>query len=91
MTGEGKFQVAALYLGTEALADVTAVRAPGVTGDVNGDGRLSISDIILALRAVVGLVTFGPEVVAVADVNSNGRLDIGDVVSLLRRVVGLPA
>jgi len=89
VTGEGKFQVVALYQGMEAAADVAAVKAAVLAGDVNGDGKLSISDAILALRAVVNLVTLDPQAISAADLNRNGRLDIGDVVSMLRRIVGL--
>jgi hypothetical protein len=75
-----------------------------VAGDVaprgSGDGRLDIGDVVLALRASVGLEPVGGEI-SLADVaparresgstlaDGNGAVDVSDVVLLLRAAVGL--
>lgn len=75
-----------------------------VPGDIaprgQGDGRLDIADVVLALRSSVGLESSLADVI-LADVapvrreggqafgDGNGLVDIGDVVLLLRSAVGL--
>jgi len=56
--------------------------------DVDGGG-VSLTDVILILRAVVGLEQLTPEQEAAADFDGNG-VGISDVVAALRVVVGLP-
>ena len=58
----------------------------GMPGDINGDGTVDISDVILCLRQAVGLDTPNP---SVADMNGDGTVDISDVILILRKAVGL--
>ena len=70
-----------------------------VRGDVDGDGAVTISDAVLALRASVGLTTLSPEAAEVADVAprpglqgravGDGAVTVSDVVRILQVVVGL--
>jgi hypothetical protein len=67
------------------------VAGPGVSqkpGDVNGDGKLNVQDVTLALRAALGLVSLPPQWLKAADLDGNGSLTIKDVVLVMRRVVG---
>jgi hypothetical protein len=58
-------------------------------GDVNGDGKFTIADVILTLRWV--LQGFYPQPQALdADANRNGYPDIGDVLILLNRLLSSP-
>ena len=69
------------------------------TGDINGDGEIDISDVILCLRMVVGLevgIEGEPEpvyppypdwLIRRADINRDGVTDIRDVILILRRAV----
>lgn len=97
-----------LALKTHQIACVaceTREAAPArVAGDVaprgRGDGRLDIGDVVLALRACVGLDEMGSDA-SLADVapgrpaegamlaEGDGTVDVGDVVLLLRAAVGL--
>jgi hypothetical protein len=76
--------------------------SPIVPGDVNGDGQLTLSDAVLALRMAVGLITPTSQQIEAGDVApkpgtgpkagapyGDGRITIADVVRLLRKVVGL--
>lgn len=56
-------------------------------GDTNQDGKLTIADVILALRAAVGALTTTPEILSAVDLNKNGKVDISEVIRLLQAVV----
>ena len=59
-------------------------------GDVDSDGRITVSDAILVLRDIVGLQPL-PSVDSRqrADVNLDGQIDVGDAITILRHIVGL--
>lgn len=63
--------------------------APGVRGDVDGNGQFTIVDVVTSLQAVAGLKTLTPAQQTAADVNKNGKADITDVVLMLRKLAGL--
>jgi hypothetical protein len=56
-------------------------------GDVNGDGRVDIEDVLLVLDHIfeVRLIT-GSNAIAAADVNNDGRIDIEDVLLILDHI-----
>lgn len=56
-----------------------------VRGDVNGDGRVTVADAVLALRMAVGLAASVPP----ADADGDGVVRVGDAVIILRLAVGL--
>jgi hypothetical protein len=58
----------------------------GEKGDINGDGSIDISDVILCLRMAIGL---DPVNVNLADMNGDGEVDISDVILILRKAIGL--
>jgi len=55
-------------------------------GDINGDGEIDISDVILCLRMAIGL---DPVNLNLADMNDDGTVDISDVILVLRKAIGL--
>lgn len=55
-------------------------------GDVNGDGRLTITDALLIAQAALGLRAVDPEV---ADVNCDGRITIADALLVAQAALGL--
>lgn len=59
-----------------------------VTGDINADGLVTVSDARLALRAVVGKITLTEEQRTAADVNRDGKVTTADVRKTLRAAVG---
>lgn len=66
-----------------------AMRGAGAAGDVDGDGRVTIRDAALALRAVVGLAILSDGATMEADVDGDGRVTVADVALILRWAVGL--
>ena len=62
--------------------------ASSVRGDVNGDGKLNIMDILLAQRSILGLGKLAEEI-ARADLNGNGKVDILDVLLMQKKILGL--
>lgn len=69
-------------------------------GDINGDGNIDISDVILCLRMAIGLpVTIGGQVYEApsytdllkncADINLSIDVTISDVILILRKAIGL--
>lgn len=65
---------------------LTASTALAVCGDANGDGRVSVSDGVQALRAAAGL----PSICAQdCDIDGNGEISVTDGVNILRKAAGL--
>lgn len=59
-----------------------------VKGDINGDGKLSTADAILAVQMALGLRQPSDAQLRAGDVNANGALDLGDATRILRAAVG---
>ncbi len=58
-------------------------------GDVNGDGKVSILDVISVNRAVLGKDTFTKMQVKAVDFNQNGRPDSEESLTMVKFIVGL--
>ena len=67
-------------------ATVETVANFGKPGDVNGDGKISIADIVLTVNALMGNVQQNFIFVA-ADMNGDGKISIGDVVLVVNRLL----
>ena len=59
-----------------------------VTGDVNGDGRLTITDVVALQSHVVGKQELTGAYKEAADLNGDGKITITDVVKAARVMVG---
>lgn len=59
-----------------------------VKGDVDGSGKVDISDLRMVLRKVCGKIQFTEAQVSVADVEADGKVDIADLRKILRFVCG---
>lgn len=82
------------------IAQVAEVKPTYITGDLNGDGKVDLRDVLLAMRIAVGLVKPSPLQTLAGDVApvqvfadarrvGDGRITLLDVIRLLRRVAGL--
>ena len=60
----------------------------GILGDINGDKDITIADVVLLNRYVLGKVSLDSDKKKLADMNSDGDVTIGDVVLLNRQVLG---
>ena len=58
--------------------------AAGLTGDVNGDGRINVSDVAALINMILGLVTMDEQR---ADVNGDGRVNVSDVSALINIIL----
>ena len=58
-------------------------------GDVDGNGSVTVSDAVTALRAAMGLIDLAPERFAAADVTGDGAVTVSDAVLILRTAMGL--
>lgn len=72
---------------------VTAMTTTTVTDtseyDLNGDGKLSTSDVRCLLQHLVGSFTLKEEALKKADINKDGSVDTADAVKLLRKAAGM--
>jgi sugar lactone lactonase YvrE len=76
--------------GNNRVRQVFAVAAPvPLPGDLDGDGRVTAADAVLALRAAVGLLAPTSLQLAAGDLDSDGRIDLADAAGILRLAVGL--
>jgi len=57
-----------------------------VKGDVNGDGKVDLADVILALRVFVGFDQAGINMGA--DVNGDGKIGLAEVIYILQKIAG---
>ena len=60
----------------------------GILGDINGDKDITIADVVLLNRYVLGKARLDSDKKKLADMNSDGDVTIGDVVLLNRQVLG---
>lgn len=60
----------------------------GILGDINGDKDITIADVVLLNRYVLGKASLDNDKKKLADINSDGDVTIGDVVLLNRQVLG---
>lgn len=58
-------------------------------GDLNSDGKVSTTDIVLMRRYIAGLDTVNEKAVLAADINGDGRVSTTDLVKIRRILAGL--
>ena len=75
--------------GKETWFDVTVtVDESSMKGDVDGSGKVDISDLRMVLRKVCGKIQFTEAQESIADVEADGKVDIQDLRKILRFVCG---
>lgn len=72
----------------EALT-MTIQNTSTMLGDMNNDGRISITDVVILHRILLELDPSTPWLVSIGDMNRDGRISITDVVILHRLLLGL--
>ncbi len=58
--------------------------AATITGDVNGDGRINVSDVAALINMILGLETMNQ---SSADVNGDGKVNVSDVSALINIIL----
>lgn len=59
-----------------------------VTGDVSGDGKITITDVVKLQKSVVGSASLSGAYAKAADINGDGKVTITDVVQAAQVTVG---
>lgn len=57
----------------------------GIRGDANQDGEVSMGDVVMLQRMILGYNQIIPE----ADINADGEVNMGDVIITERAILGL--
>lgn len=57
-------------------------------GDIDGDGKIKIADILVVLHFVSGTQTFNDAQMKAADIDYDGKVTIKDILRLLHYVSG---
>ena len=58
----------------------------GLIGDVNGDGKVNVSDVSALINMIMGLTAMNQ---AAADVNGDGKVNVSDVSALINIILGV--
>lgn len=56
-----------------------------LAGDVNGDGRVNVSDVATLINMILGII---PTDVDAADIMKDGRINVSDVTALINLILG---
>ncbi|MDR1796992.1 MAG: dockerin type I domain-containing protein [Clostridiales Family XIII bacterium] len=59
-------------------------------GDVDGDGKITAKDALIALKYVYGQRTLTDAEFAASDIDGDGEITITDVTNIIRKAAGLP-
>ena len=71
------------YSGFEATFDIE-ITADSHFGDPDGDGAITVSDALIALRIAAKLAEETPEMLATCDVDGDGAVTVSDALRILR-------
>ena len=55
-----------------------------ITGDVNGDGKVNVSDVTTLINMILGVTAMNE---SVADVNGDGKVNVSDVTALINIIL----
>ncbi len=62
------------------------VNGENLRGDVNGDGRVNVSDVTALINMILGVI---PKDEARADINGDGKINVSDVTALINIILGV--
>ena len=89
---EGAYSTAAqLVAGTDLAKTltVTVQESTGLLGDVNGDGKIDVTDGAFVFQHIVGIITLDNTQIVHADVDGNGLIDVTDAALIMQYIVGI--
>ncbi len=59
-----------------------------IKGDANGDGSISLLDVLVVKRHILGIETLTGEKFQAADINGDGKVDLLDCLKIKRHILG---
>ena len=74
------------YIGNDTGLRLAATNLKKLIGDVNGDGRVNVSDVSALINMILGLEPMNK---TTADVNNDGRVNVSDVAALINIILGI--
>lgn len=83
-----RFYAVAVDRAGNEVASATVYGAPGLPGDLDGDGAVTVADAVLAFRVALGLEAATPRYRALGDLTGDGRVTIADALEIVNRAVG---
>ena len=79
-----------LYMNADQWKDflniIDDIEEPVSAGDVNGDGKVNVSDVTMLVNMILGVV---PKDEERADVNGDGKVNVSDVTALVNIILGI--
>ena len=83
------YEIAELVNGKYTVNDITSQYeggTVGLPGDVNGDGKVNVSDVSALINMILGLSAMDQ---SAGDVNGDGRVNVSDVSALINIILGI--
>ena len=62
---------------------------PKCTGDLNGDGEVSVRDVVILQKYLASQVLLNPAQLSAADADHNGKVNLSDVLQMQKYIVKL--
>ena len=76
-----------LYSETEPWSEFNRFsEVPAVKGDINGDGKVNVSDVTALINMILGVTTMNQ---SRADVNGDGKVNVSDVTALINIILSV--
>ena len=74
----------------EYILAVNSISEPGtnILGDLNGDGKVTMADVIRLARGAAGYATLTEQEQKAGDVNRDGKITMADVIRVARYAAG---
>jgi len=76
------YDMGMLLVSKMAIEDITPAPEP-ITGDVNGDGEITVADVNVIISIIVGITDATPA----ADVNGDGEVTVADVNAVINLIL----
>ncbi|MBO5164894.1 MAG: peptidoglycan DD-metalloendopeptidase family protein [Ruminococcus sp.] len=73
-------------IGKSFMVTSKAAAAPSFSGDLNGDGSITVADGILLQRHILGMVNLSDEQLKAADLTGDGVTDVFDMI-MIRKIL----
>ena len=98
--GDGKTDMNAVFVdgflvleaenfGTCTCAVVSTEAPAIILGDVDGDGKIKISDVTMIQKSAAYIVTLSDEQSISADINKDGRVNVNDATAIQKYIAGI--